>query len=158
MTNKVYHYTECGLDNVYLDSGFQYVEDPDGRCVAFQDIDGLHQAIGDALVNHKENLTGKEVRFLRTEMLMSQVKLAKLLQVSEQAVHRWENGKSALPKPAEQLIRLLYREHINDKSKLSIRAGLEHDANLEDAIDDAERLMLQKPASDGWQVESTKAA
>jgi transcriptional regulator with XRE-family HTH domain len=68
-------------------------------------------------------------------MLMSQAVLAKLLEVAEQTVLRWEKGKADIPKPAETLIRLLYREHIKDKGASQIRRKLERLADLEDAID-----------------------
>ena len=48
-------------------------------------------------------------------MLMSQYTLATLLGMTEQAVRRWESGKVNIPKPSESLLRLLFKEHINDK-------------------------------------------
>ena len=107
-----YQYTECGLDNIYLVDGFTFVDRPSGREVKITNIDGLHEVIGKMLITDKKNLSGKEIRFLRQEMLMSQAVLAKLLEVAEQTVLRWEKGKADIPKPAETLIRLLYREHI----------------------------------------------
>jgi putative transcriptional regulator len=135
MTDQMYHYTESGLDHVYLANGYEFVEAPGGRAVRISDIDGLHEAIGRTLITDKKNLSGKEIRFLRHEMLMSQAKLAKLLEVGEQTVHRWEKGKAEIPKPAEALIRLLYRDHIKDKGVSSIRRCLERLADLEDALD-----------------------
>jgi putative transcriptional regulator len=41
-----YHYTECGLDNIYLLNGFDPVETPRGKGVTIRNIDGLHRAIG----------------------------------------------------------------------------------------------------------------
>ena len=57
-----YHYTESGLDNVYLVNGFTYVDRPDGREVVIEDIDGLHRAIGEFLITNRKNLSGKEIR------------------------------------------------------------------------------------------------
>ena len=71
-------------------------------------------------------------------MLMSQVTLAKLLEVSEQAINRWENGKTGVPKPAEALIRLLYCGHIKTDGpggESDIRKRLKRIADLEDEID-----------------------
>src|SRR5579884_196603 len=130
MTDQMYHYTESGLDNIYLANGYEFVEAPTGRTVRITDIDGLHEAIGKALITGKKNLSGKEIRFLRHEMMMSQAFLAKLLEVGEQTVHRWEKGKGEVPKPAEALIRLLYREHIKDKSVSGIRNHLQRLADL----------------------------
>jgi putative transcriptional regulator len=152
-----YHYTECGLDNVYLANGFELIDRPTGREVKIANIDGLHEVIGRSLITTKKNLSGKEIRFLRHEMIMSQALLAKLLEVSEQTVLRWEKGKAEIPKSAEMLIRLLYHEHINDKGSASIRAKLERLADLEDVID-GYRLSW-RPANKKWQrAELPKAA
>ncbi len=154
MTNaEYYHYTESGLDYIHLADGFQFVDSDRGRQLVIEDIDGLHQAIGKMLVTNKKNLSGKEIRFLRQEMLMSQVTLAKLLEVSEQAINRWENGKTGVPKPAEALIRLLYREHINTEGpggESDIRKSLKRIADLEDEIDGM--CTARKGIGSAWQV------
>lgn len=135
MAGNHYHYLESGLDNIYLANGFRFVDGPSGRRVVIRDIDKLHEAIGKALASRKESLSGKDIRFLRHEMLLSQAMLAKLLGVSDQAVARWEKGKSDIPKPAETLIRLLYREHVHDTSEIKLKERLEKLADLANAID-----------------------
>lgn len=149
-----YHYTACGLDNVYLVGGVEFVEGPRGKQVVIRDIDGLHKVIGHFLVNEKRDLTGREFRFLRHEMQMSQSTLASLLEVAEQTVHRWETGKTAIPKPVEALIRLLYNEHSGNNEK--IRASLKRIAALEDEIDKKMRLGVR--SGGGWALETKKAA
>jgi putative transcriptional regulator len=162
MTTEAYHYTESGLDNVYLASGYEFVDGPGGRYVKITDIDGLHAAIGRTLVTEKKNLSGREIRFLRQEMLMSQATLAKLLEVAEQTVLRWEKGKADIPKPAETLIRLLYREHIKERDPSSIRSRLERLADLEDRIDGRlVRLRLPKKVANKirrWELDPTRDA
>jgi DNA-binding transcriptional regulator YiaG len=147
MTTDEYHYTECGIDYIYLVDGYEFVDTPQGRQVVVQNIDGLHAAIGKFLVNHKKDLTGDDVRFLRHEMLMSQATLAKLLDVGEQTVHRWETGKTEASKPASALIRLLYREQ-NGGNK-EIQGSLKRIADLEDEIDETLRLM---ETNEGWKT------
>ena len=83
---------------------------------SIHNLDGLHRAIGLFLVTSKKDLSKQEVRFLRDEMLMSQYTLGQLLGVSEQAIRRWEVGRTEIPKPSEFLLRLLYRDHVNDQS------------------------------------------
>ena len=41
-----YHYTGCGLDNIYLANGFERKVTPYGEGVSIADADGLHEAIG----------------------------------------------------------------------------------------------------------------
>ena len=149
MTNPAYHYTECGLHNIYLLNGYQFIDTPRGQAISIKDVDGLHKAIGLFLVTTKKDLTGDELRFLRHEMLMSQYTFAILLGMSEQAIRRWENGKIAIPKPSESLLRLLYREHVNDRDG-KISTVLKKIANLEEMINDKD--ILFKDTARGWQT------
>jgi putative transcriptional regulator len=146
MTN-FYHYTECGLSNIFLVNGYKFIETPRGKSVSISDVDGLHKAIGFWLVSSKKDLSGDEIRFLRHELLMSQNTLSRLLGVSEQAIRRWENGKIKIPKPSESLLRLLYREHIHDHDG-QISSVLKKIADLEEAINDDE--LHFKTTSKGW--------
>ena len=60
-----YHYTESGLDTVWLASGFRIIAREDGgESLIIEDIEGLHVAIGRGIVE-KKKLTGPEIRFLR---------------------------------------------------------------------------------------------
>ena len=59
-----YHYTECGLDNVYLANGYEMKETPSGRLVSIHNIHDLHHAIGKALVFKPGVLIGSEIRFI----------------------------------------------------------------------------------------------
>jgi putative transcriptional regulator len=149
-----YHYTESGLDNVWLmGSGVEIVDLPSGRHLKINDIEGLHHAIGMTLVKEKKNLTGKEIRFLRQELLLSQVVLAKLLDVTEQTVHRWETGKAEIPKPAESLIRFLYQGQF---MKTEIKTALEKLADLEDEIDGHD--FIAKTCNSEWHLKFGQAA
>lgn len=150
-----YHYTQCGLDYVYLSGGVEFVNGPRGKQVIIRDIEGLHKAIGRFVVNERHTLSGKELRFLRQEMLMSQATLAQLLEVSEQTVHRWEAGKTEAPKPAEALIRLLYKEQFGNNNE-KIKTALKRIAALEDEID-KRRLTLTDRAGE-WEPEHRKSA
>lgn len=109
----------------------------------------MHKAIGLFLVTNKKDLTGEEVRFLRNEMLMSQLTLANLLGLSEQAIRRWENGKIDIPKPSESLIRLLYREHIHNQDG-KISNILKKIAQLEESLYDIK--IIFKDTSKGWKA------
>lgn len=149
MANGEYHYTESGLDFVYLADGYEFVDAPSGRHVVINDIDGLHKAIGLTIVKGHEDLSGQEIRFLRHELLLSQAGLAEILGVSDQAVRRWENGKTEIPKPAETLIRLLYLEQVGGNEK--IRAVLKRIADLEDELD--QKLVLTEHEG-GWEPQA----
>ena len=67
-----HHYLESGLDNILLLNGFEVRPTPYGEAVFIQDVDGLHRSIAKYLVEKPTNLTGKEFRFLRIELDLSQ--------------------------------------------------------------------------------------
>ncbi len=80
-----YHYTECGLDNVWLENGYEVETHKNyGDLVCISNPRGLHDAIGRLLVRLPRTLFGSEFRFLRTELDMSQRILAETLGVGEQ--------------------------------------------------------------------------
>lgn len=147
MKNQLYRYTESGLDNVFLMDGFEYRSTPNGRTLFIQNIEGLHKAIGRTLVQSPRLLTGPEFRFLRTELLMSQRTLGKLLGVTELTVARWEKEERPIPRASEGLLRFMYAEHIGAKGSLS--KLLEQIADLEDEIDDQKTLTMRE-SPQGW--------
>jgi len=119
----MYHYTESGLRNVWLVNGYTVRKTPYGKGIAIESLEGLHRAIARQIVRLPRPLTGAEFRFLRKELELSQASLADYLGCNVQALARWEKGKSRLPKPAERLLRALYRE--SDEGNAQIRELVE---------------------------------
>jgi putative transcriptional regulator len=110
-----YHYTECGLDNVYLLNGFRIEDTSYGPAISIEDTDGLHHAIALDLVLTKRMLSGKELRFLRRELDLSQEALGLLLGgYQAQTVARWEKGECDTAHAADRLLRLVYLAHAHD--------------------------------------------
>ncbi len=56
--SKYFHYTACGLDNVWLASGYKLKTTRHGTAVAVNDVDGLHQLIANTLIDKPGRLTG----------------------------------------------------------------------------------------------------
>lgn len=108
MKDEVLHYTDCGLDNIYLSNGFEY-EELDGEAfLTIKNLDGLHEAIGLHIVLEKKAPNGNEFRFLRTEMGFSQADLGAKLGVSDQSIARWEKGHTDIPGTAVFAFKVLY--------------------------------------------------
>lgn len=115
MKQDLFHYTSCGLRNVYLRNGYTVKRTAYGRAVAIQDVEGLHRVIGMQLAKNKPRLSGADIRFLRKELDMSQSLLARSLGVGETSVRNWESGRGKIGKPAERLLRLLYQDFAEGK-------------------------------------------
>ena len=114
----MYHYTECGLRNVWLRNGYEKKATKYGEAVAFQDIDGLHKAIGLHLVDRKPRLSASEIRFLRIELDLTQEDLGDILGVGVTTIRGWEKNRQRITRPAERLLRALYREHVSGDGRL----------------------------------------
>ena len=113
----MHHYTECGLDYVYLDNGYVVHETAYGPAVEVEHADELDRQIALAVVNHQRSLTGQEVRFLRGLLDLTQTELAELLGKDAQSVARWERLKTAIPPTEDRALRQIYLEETGPAPK-----------------------------------------
>lgn len=142
----MYHYMECGLNNVWLVNGFEEHQTPYGKGVAIEDADGLHRVIALGLVSHKPRLSGGEFRFLRKELDLSQAALARILGNDEQSVARWEKS-GRVPKMAERFLRALYREHAEGNAR--IREIVDRLNEMDQKV---QKKMILEETEQGWQA------
>ena len=106
---NTYHYTQSGLDNIWLINGFEYHNTPYGKGVSVEDVEGLHKTIAEALTQKPEQLTGNEFRFLRIGLEMSQKRIGELVGKEPQTIAKWEKTEK-LNQDADFLIRHIYRQ------------------------------------------------
>lgn len=140
----MYHYTECGLKNIWLVNGYHQLDTPYGRATSIEDLAGLHSVIVDILVNRKPTLTGAEFRFLRKELGLSQARLADLLGNNSQSVAVWEKT-GRIPKWADRLIRIICREKCDGNVTV-----IEFIDRLNDLDQRHDRKQLFEESSKGW--------
>jgi putative transcriptional regulator len=141
-------YPECGLEDVYLVSGYEIVKTPHGDGLAIKNLDKLHKAIGCYLAKRKKALSGNELRFLRKQMDLTQSELGILTGLSSQQVARWEKGESDISGPADVLIRALFIQHAGgavDLQQLAKRLD-EIDAPVNDKT-------YFEPTAQGWKLQ-----
>ena len=107
-TSELYHYTECGLDNVYLGGVDIYKCENCGNIEAkIPKIDELHMVIAKCIISKPQRLNNKEIRYLRKYLGLKAVDLAKILNVSKSTLSRWEAGKEKIGTANDILLRLL---------------------------------------------------
>lgn len=106
-----YRYDECGLDNVIL-VDLETCEDDEGALVVtIQHVNVLHRAIMEAIALKPTGISGREVRFIRTELGLTQAELAARINKDAQTVARWEKGKTPIDPTADTVIRMIALEH-----------------------------------------------
>ena len=114
----MYHYTLCGLDNVWLENGYQIKETSYGEGVSVHDVDGLHEVIAYNVIMNSKRLTAQEIRYLRKEISLSQVGLAMAMGVSENTIRGWENSRTRISSTANRLIRIIYLAKIGEDTEV----------------------------------------
>lgn len=112
--SNMYHFTTCGLDNVYLKNGYTLSESESGPGVSFHDLQGLLRAIGCCILKKEAPLNGREFRFLRVEMDLSQKAIGGMMEYTDQTIAKWEKGGESVPVLADKAIRDLYAESIGN--------------------------------------------
>jgi DNA-binding transcriptional regulator YiaG len=134
-----YHFTECGLDNIYLINGFEITKNSGDEEIYIHDIHGLLKAIGMMLINKKGLLLGNEIKFIRTALDFSQNILARYIGCTYQTILLWEKDKTPISKTADRLLKVLFFEYLNPKE-----SNIVHKLINEIADSDAELNSSQK--------------
>jgi DNA-binding transcriptional regulator YiaG len=140
----MYHYTEAGLQNVWLANGYHVKKTKYGEAVSIEDAKGLHRAIGRHLAQ-KRYLTGAEFRFLRKELDLPQRRVADLVGTSEQTVALWEK-RGKIPETADRIFRAIYLETIDGNVK--IKEFIEAIADLDRKVE--EKKLIFQDTEAGW--------
>jgi DNA-binding transcriptional regulator YiaG len=144
---NVYHYRDCGLENVFLEGGFKVVDTPYGQGVTIYDLDGLHSCIANSLVKKPIPLNGKEFRFLRTELDLSQTTMGNLCGRKERRLRDWEKNNEKVPDPANTIIRVVYKERYDPTVTFE---GLSKDIWSLQALDRKALELKLVSTADGW--------
>lgn len=154
---KTYHYTECGLDNIYLVNGFKVSKSKSGDEEIFiHDIHGLHKTIGMILVSKRGLLSGKEIKFIRHTLDLSQTTLAKILGCSYQTILLWEKNKIKISKTADHLLKVIFFAYLDEERGKAIYNKINEIADLDADITATELQNSQKieleEVADSWRM------
>ena len=141
-----YHYRECGLDNIWLENGYEIHETAYGKGVSFDRAEALDAAIAKALTEKSAPLTGKEFRFLRIMLDMSQKTVGELMGKEAQTVALWEKA-DALKPDVDFLFRHIYRQAAINHSD-SYRELVERLNRMDRRENDVQ--MMFKATGNGW--------
>ena len=147
-----YHYTESGLDNIYLVNGFEITKNNSDEEIFIHDIHGLHKAIGMALISKQGSLAGSEIKFIRIALDFSQTRLANLLGCTYQTILLWEKNKTPISKTADRLLRSLFYEYLNPEKDRTIYDLINEMADLEAASCEQIKKIVFEEASDKWRL------
>ncbi len=138
----MYKYQGCGLENIYLRNGVEIMHTESGmEVVRIEDQRGLHKVIAHNLCQLNRPLSGKEFRFLRKELDLSQRQVAMMVGFEEQTVSLWEREQQPVNPPAERIVRLLMAELLDDN--LHLRQLLERFSEIDRVVRATERMEFE---------------
>ena len=158
----MHHYTESGLDHVWLRNGF-VVQDfgAYGRAVAVADERALWRVLGRAIARQDRRMTGQELRFLRSVLDWTQTDLGvRLGYADHQMVARWErNRHAAVPLHADVLLRACYLESLGEAPMVGrVSHRLAELATVPASAPEAKpRRVLVEHRGDRWVAEEAPA-
>lgn len=89
-----YRYTECGLDNVIVHEMNVIVDDAGDEVYCVPNIMLLHKVIAHCIITRSHGIRPEELRFLRTEIGLTQAELAQIVKKDHQTIGRWERGEA----------------------------------------------------------------
>lgn len=106
----MFEYKGCGFRGVFLEDGYTVVDTPYGSGVTITDIDRLHAAIADELIEQEHEMTGQQFRFLRKQLGMTQEDLTPLFGVDVQTIANWEKRQEGvIPRTSSLAMRYVYK-------------------------------------------------
>jgi len=142
----MYHYTESGLSNVVLANGYN-VEIIDGEeYTSIDDMNGLHKAIANGIVESNSPLTNEEFKFLRVEMNISQKALGERFDVNEQTIARYEKA-TKVPRITDAALRSLYQESLDKNNPMGYFLDLLADAEAKEA-----KEIIMEEVDQHWKI------
>jgi putative transcriptional regulator len=146
-TPKRYHYRDCGLENVWIEGGYDEIDSPYGPGIAIHDLDGLHRCIAHCLVTKPRPLTGPEFKFLRTELDLSQFALGGLCGRGERTIREWETRDEPVEEPANTIIRFVYEQRFKPSANFE---ELSKTIKQIQVLDKELHEMKLKNTAEGW--------
>jgi transcriptional regulator with XRE-family HTH domain len=117
---RSYKYTACGLDDVIIEGLEAEIDDAGEKTYRLPQAIGLHRVIAHSLIVRSHALNPKELRYLRTEMGLTQAELAVIVKKDHQTVGRWERGETPIDPNAELVIRMLAADRLKLDPDMSV--------------------------------------
>lgn len=108
--SEYYHDKSCGLSNVYIKGIVETIDDMGDKVITIPKPLELHKSLVLEVLKKPSKLNGEEIRFLRTELGLTQTELSEKFDNSLKTIQRWENEKADIGTAEDVMLRLLVDE------------------------------------------------
>lgn len=152
---NAFHYTQCGLDYVYLMDGVEWEENEYGKFFSISEVEKLHDFIAHEIITSSRPIRGQEMLFLRKQLMLSQNCLANLMGITRVTIAKAEAKRIENVSPMmDRLLRIIFTLNNKDKKSLSVVAEL-----LDDIAEQEYQRQLKISHKDKtWSVQDLKTA
>ena len=100
-----YHYTACGLDDVYIE-GVRISVDHEGQeTISIPLVRKMHCEITRRILTQEYKMSGKELRFIRSELGKTIDEMADILSCRPATIEKWERGEASIKTVHDKLVR-----------------------------------------------------
>ena len=150
----MHHYTECGLDNVWLVNGYDVETFGDhGAAFAVHNERQLWQVVARSIARQDGRMVGQEFRFLRSMDLTQTAVGRRLGHAGYQTVASWERRRrQPVPPAADALMRAWYLESIGERPMMS-RINERLTVLAASAANEHRRVLREPKSEAGWEAE-----
>lgn len=105
---KLIPYLHFAVPNLFLESGYHQEDSVYGELTTYSDEDGLEECIRRILIQIPKRFNGRQLRFLRRGLNLSQNEFGKLIDKTEQTVARIEKSSKLVSRSIDLTIRTSY--------------------------------------------------
>jgi len=149
-----YHFTDSGLDYVYL-SGIAYFKCRNGHRLAdIPAVEQLMELIARDVVEKPAALTGPEIKFLRKRLSKKAVDFAKEIGLEPETLSRIENSKRQAKESTDKLIRLYYAVSSGDPVLLKELQTALVDLLTRWTETQSKKKLMAKVTDNAWETEA----
>lgn len=106
-------YPHFAFPNIFLENGYSNIETEYGPARQYENEEALEQAIRHLVLRKASALNGRDLKFLRRGLCLSQGEFGKFLGRDGQTVARWEKSNKPLPRYADIAIRVRFAERFD---------------------------------------------
>ena len=139
---KPLHYQGCGLDNIYLVSGFHHAEKGGVLRSSVENVDDLHVLIALHLCTFRRPLTRREAVFLRKHVGITQAELARRMGIGRNAIQLWERGRN-WRRPVQLLLQLTVLASITEHACNMFGTNAQHIQRWEHRLSEMTKWLLE---------------
>ena len=106
-------YPHFGIPNLYLLNGYKEIETSHGPALQIDDEEAMEHCVRLIVLRKPNRLHGRELRFLRRGLNLSQTEFGDLVERDAQTIARWEKSAEPVSQIVDTVVRLRFAQRFD---------------------------------------------